>query len=768
VLCSGICSEGEYSLAGSALCFNITGVSGSSAIKAKSRAVLQQQIANLQREITVRRHTHQRRVAHNSGAHDSRASPQASYEFDATSGHTSLSSTYTAGGLYARGAAAQAAEPAGAAAQVSVSVKVDTGPGSLSRGGASCPYADKTVHDQWVGPAVGAAWCNQCLCAGGKLVCTRKDCGTKPTPPPPPVAAAPAPMAQPTSQPAGIMPGPHQCLHHKRSVVSNGWVGRGLGSNWCNMCICEGGMRHVLADQLVDVTTCSMNVCHGPKPTPAPTPALDWASMCKHGNRYVANGWSGQGEGDQWCNHCLCAESMVSCSTLQCGPNPDDCTDGSAPEHTYHDGWFGKAAPDSKHWCTQCMCVKGVFACAPLLCEINPLVPTAAPTINPASCVFNNKLVHDGWFGDNVGNQFCNTCACKQGKLFCTNEVCRQRCNQVMCPNAGVDPVCPSLHIVREESEWHGCCFNSAYDCAIAKRFAMVDTEAGGYLGMAPYMAGGGQVNRQPSESDCRDQCLGMANCLVGTFVPQESAVQNSLSGVIGGECWLADHMHANLRNCDKTCKSFKKIPLLSSASKKKRQKKGQSPLPTVCQCDPARHHSTSVRCVYDLMAQQIAIHYLDAYGKVVTEAEYSRAHESDEHLCKVVGGHCKCCTCVGPAQGSGTAATGLRSRTYTSATVQPSEAFGIKNVMTGWFEGAAPYLAGGGSKNIQPSLAACKKQCAGMATCTFGSFTTAGAGTGECWLAQHVKSPSKCSRPCISFAKQNNPKMTLPLPTGP
>jgi hypothetical protein len=761
-LCSGTCPEGQYSEKGSTRCFNVT-FSGTTALQgvdlAKQTSALRKQLSDLRHKLAVN-HRHQRRndlamTVPNNTVPNSRGAP--SFDFNAPTNSLQASSVEQAVHSTDDGQSTMQGGTGGG----------DRTSGTTKKAGSSCKYGKKTVPEQWVGADEGSMWCNQCLCAGGKLVCTQKDCGAQQSASPPAAVAPLVPMPSPLAQGGEAVPGPHQCLHHKNVVVANGWVGAGLGSNWCNMCICQGGQRAVELDQLMDVTTCSMNACRGLEPTPAPTPSLNWDSMCKHGGKYVANGWSGQGVEDQWCNHCLCSATIVSCTTLECGVNPDDCIDDSLDmEHSYHDGWTGKAAAGSTHWCTQCMCVKGAFACAPISCGINPAMPTSAPTIDPMSCIFNHKLVRDGWFGDGVGDEFCNTCECKKGRIYCTNEVCRRKCRNVQCPNAGTKPVCQTLDIVRKELKWHGCCFNPAHDCLRARQFKMVESDVGGYWGMAPYLAGDGQTNRQRSEKECRNQCLGMDDCLVGTFVPTETAVKGSTDGVIGGECWLASHVHANLHNCDKLCKSFKKVPFELSTPTE--QRAASSGMPSVCQCDPAQHPSKSTTCTYDLIRSKIVIHYLDKEGQPVTDAAYKQAHRDETHLCKVVGRHCQCCSCAAAAAGNhqeednsssgveaGSGGGNLSSGADTQSSVQPQhQVLAIRTVMAGWYEGAAPYLAGGGSSNVQLSLAACEQQCAGMKECLVGSFTTSGTATGECWLSHHIQEPSACSMPCTSFAK--------------
>jgi hypothetical protein len=325
---------------------------------------------------------------------------------------------------------------------------------------SSCVYDGATVPDQWLGPGIGAFWCNQCLCGNGKLVCTTKNCGAKPAE----TTSSPTPPPSPAST-----RGPDQCLHDKHIIVPNGWVGSGMGENWCNMCVCD--------PQKSEETGCSKKTC-SKKSAPTPAPKLDWKTMCKHGDVYVPNGWTGKGQGEQWCNQCFCSDSKLSCSTLKCGNDPDSCTDAG---RTYRDGWIGVPSSRSESWCTQCRCDKGEFTCPPttsIVCGHNNAVPTRAPTFNPSTCVMDDKRVDDGWSGKGAGKQFCNHCSCQDGNLFCTKEHCRPECKNVACPRT--QPRCPMGKLPRLQPNWKNCCFNADRDCGYPM---VVDTKRGSYWG---------------------------------------------------------------------------------------------------------------------------------------------------------------------------------------------------------------------------------------------------------------------------------------------
>lgn len=79
----------------------------------------------------------------------------------------------------------------------------------------------KEVKAGWVGPGVGADWCNKCRCYdNGELACTKMECA-----------------GEAEDKPAS------GCYLEDRSLVAFGWVGRGAGDNKCNKCKCAAPER---------------------------------------------------------------------------------------------------------------------------------------------------------------------------------------------------------------------------------------------------------------------------------------------------------------------------------------------------------------------------------------------------------------------------------------------------------------------------------------------------------------------------------------------
>lgn len=74
------------------------------------------------------------------------------------------------------------------------------------------------------------------------------------------------------------------------------------------------------------------------------------------------------------------------------------------------------------------------------------------------------------------------------------------------------------------------------------------------------------------------------------------------------------------------------------------------------------------------------------------------------------------------------------------------------------YFLGKPPYVRpapGSTSFNIQPSLAACMRQCLRIGLCEYGTFIMSGAAKGQCWLASNTyTTKSKCGVKCTSFWK--------------
>jgi hypothetical protein len=137
-------------------------------------------------------------------------------------------------------------------------------------------------------------------------------------------------------------------------------------------------------------------------------------------------------------------------------------------------------------------------------------------------------------------------------------------------------------------------------------------------------------------------------------------------------------------------------------------------------------------------MAQKIMVHHLDP------SLAHRDRHRGEHHVCRVLGGHCKCCDCLPKGYKQG----------------PPSN---IQNVLVGQYTGTEPYLQGGGAKNRRRSELACQQQCAKLPRCKVGTYITSGEGDGECWLSANVLAqPSMCTMPCTSFVKTNKGETSL------
>ena len=105
-----------------------------------------------------------------------------------------------------------------------------------------------------------------------------------------------------------------------------------------------------------------------------------------------------------------------------------------------------------------------------------------------------------------------------------------------------------------------------------------------------------------------------------------------------------------------------------------------------------------------------------------------------------------------------------------------------MEDVSTILQEGAFPYLFGGGARNMQPSVEACKQLCLHTEECRYGTYVTdtmklksavhsydSYTRQGECWLSAttHDGSP-KCGVPCASFRKVRSVPTALSPPTLP
>merc|ERR1719204_3057197 len=95
----------------------------------------------------------------------------------------------------------------------------------------------------------------------------------------------------------------------------------------------------------------------------------------------VAVGWSGPGEGKDWCNTCTCgAADTIACTKKLC---PEFCTFPSGEKVAV--GW--SAPGEGKDWCNTCTCgAADTIACTKKLC--------------PEFCTFpSGEKVAVGWSG---------------------------------------------------------------------------------------------------------------------------------------------------------------------------------------------------------------------------------------------------------------------------------------------------------------------------------------------------------------------------------
>ena len=91
-------------------------------------------------------------------------------------------------------------------------------------------------------------------------------------------------------------------------------------------------------------------------------------------------------------------------------------------------------------------------------------MPTA-PTFDPTRCKYGDAAdtttattatVPSGWFGPGPGAQYCNTCSCSMGAMFCTSDHCDPKCIGVECKGGGKAEKCSPGLIVKERAHWYG------------------------------------------------------------------------------------------------------------------------------------------------------------------------------------------------------------------------------------------------------------------------------------------------------------------------
>eukprot|EP00754_Rhynchopus_humris_P030959 Rhum_TRINITY_DN15305_c0_g3::Rhum_TRINITY_DN15305_c0_g3_i1::g.151678::m.151678 len=132
-----------------------------------------------------------------------------------------------------------------------------------------CKLSDGTlVPHGWSGQGAGDNWCNSCSCADGALACTRASCDLK--------CCDPAKKTQAAC---------------REGCICCGATGEWVGS--------IGDAR---------TYTCAGVTQSGPDYT---APFYKPCPQCKlPDGTVVAEGWTGQGTGDNWCNKCWCKDGQ--------------------------------------------------------------------------------------------------------------------------------------------------------------------------------------------------------------------------------------------------------------------------------------------------------------------------------------------------------------------------------------------------------------------------------------------------------------------------
>ena len=607
-----------------------------------------------------------------------------------------------------------------------------------------CLNGNKVVADQWSGVGEGAEWCNHCMCATGRLICTTLSCGT----------TTAAPGNQGTPAPKATFG--KECVNGG-AIVKDGWMGPGTGAKWCTMCTCNA--------KLNVYTVCSQNVCKTePATTPAPT-KLNWETMCKRGTSFVQDGWTGKGSGSDWCNMCTCSKTRMSCTKMACGADPNVCMNGHEPVQY---GWMGTGK--GAQWCNQCRCTKESFICTPKVCGADPNAvekPTVAPAVagpklDIHSCVNGGVKVADGWHGPAAGDAYCNVCTCTKGALACTKMACppreRAECKPIVCP--AVAPACIArATLPKPKRDYAGCCFDPSKDCSAA---AMVSTYVGKYAAAAPFLNNGGEALVVKSDADCQEECLKSSACLVGTFIT---------SGEHEGECWLSANTHREPLTCDKPCDSFAKrlgashqlLPTKAPINAPN-PPVTEAPLPAkqfgnACKCDVGTSPASAlVKCHADLIGMgHIRVRHMSP--------RFSRWETlgNEGHVCRLVRG-------AKDAEGGGT----ICARRDMEGKCAEWENFacrccdctadGVPALLTmvpraniTMVDHNRPLLDVTKSKSLH-SLRACMEECTANIACMAGEFDASAAGMVTCKLSAHVGSPRSCGgglTGCSGFTKK-------------
>ena len=111
-----------------------------------------------------------------------------------------------------------------------------------------------------------------------------------------------------------------------------------------------------------------------------------------------------------------------------------------------------------------------------------------------------------------------------------------------------------------------------------------------------------------------------------------------------------------------------------------------------------------------------------------------------NQHVCKVISGHCKCCDCDYAGK------------------PKDIDAMGSGYFWLGEGKTLAP------DKTIK-TLAQCEHACSISSSCKTGTFVSSFAGDGQCWLApKALVQPLKCMENCDSFMKVDTPDTSKSL----
>ena len=370
-----------------------------------------------------------------------------------------------------------------------------SGPDYTSPFDKPCPQCKRpdgtVVAEGWSGQGTGDNWCNKCWCRNGVYGCTKKECTTK--------CCNPADKTKAVCREGciccgatGTWVGSHgdgktftcagvtqsgpdytspfdkpcpQCKRPDGTVVAEGWSGQGTGDNWCNKCWCRNGVygctKKECTTKCCDPADKTKAVCregciccgatgtwvgsHGDGKTftcagvtqsgPDYTSPFDKpCPQCKRPDgTVVAEGWSGQGTGDNWCNKCWCRNGVYGCTKKECTTkccDPADKTKAVCREGCICCGatgtWVGSHG-DGK-----------TFTCAGMT-QSGPDYTSPFDKPCPQCKRPDGTVVAEGWSGQGTGDNWCNKCWCKDGQYGCTKKECPEcRTDVKKCPDGTV------------------------------------------------------------------------------------------------------------------------------------------------------------------------------------------------------------------------------------------------------------------------------------------------------------------------------------------